>query len=163
MSTPETAEPLFMECPQKADGMDDMLLFCVTANTLDIWETAVELFRRHHTGREPVRSLSVKTGSLAVLNQLGNPSAPVPVLPPVPDAPMFRWGTNSAALAASCSGDTSTVGIPLSPAIEISWFWQKGQRRLQPKLPTDKIRLPGWNRRRGFFAMGSRAKLVSFP
>ena len=29
MSTPETAEPLFMECPQKADGMDDMLLFGV--------------------------------------------------------------------------------------------------------------------------------------
>mgnify|MGYP007025189944 CR=1 FL=1 len=24
MSTPETAEPLFMECPQKADGMNDM-------------------------------------------------------------------------------------------------------------------------------------------
>ena len=27
MSTPETAEPLFMECPQKADGMNDMLPF----------------------------------------------------------------------------------------------------------------------------------------
>ena len=27
MSTPETAEPLFMECPQKAGGMNDMLLF----------------------------------------------------------------------------------------------------------------------------------------
>ena len=35
-----------------------------TANTLDIWETAVELFRRHHTGREPVRSLSVKASGL---------------------------------------------------------------------------------------------------
>ena len=28
-----------------------------TANTLDIWETAVELFRRHHAGREPTRGL----------------------------------------------------------------------------------------------------------
>ena len=35
-----------------------------TANTLDIWETAVELFRRHHTSREPVRSLSVKASGL---------------------------------------------------------------------------------------------------
>ncbi len=35
-----------------------------TANTLDIWETAMELFRRHHTGREPVRSLSVKASGL---------------------------------------------------------------------------------------------------
>ena len=35
-----------------------------TANTLDIWETAMELFRRHHTSREPVRSLSVKASGL---------------------------------------------------------------------------------------------------
>ena len=35
-----------------------------TANTLDIWEAAMELFRRHHTGGEPVRSLSVKTSGL---------------------------------------------------------------------------------------------------
>ncbi len=31
-----------------------------TANTLNIWETAVELFRQYHAGRKPVRSLSVK-------------------------------------------------------------------------------------------------------
>ena len=35
-----------------------------TANTLDIWEAAMELFRRHHTGGEPVRSLSVKASGL---------------------------------------------------------------------------------------------------
>lgn len=35
-----------------------------TANTLDIWEAAVELFRRHHTDGEPVRSLSVKANGL---------------------------------------------------------------------------------------------------
>ena len=35
-----------------------------TANTLDIWETAVGLFQRHHTSREPVRSLSVKASGL---------------------------------------------------------------------------------------------------
>ena len=35
-----------------------------TANTLDIWETAMGLFRKHHIGREPVRSLSVKASGL---------------------------------------------------------------------------------------------------
>lgn len=35
-----------------------------TANTLNIWETAVELFRQHHAGRKPVRSLSVKVSGL---------------------------------------------------------------------------------------------------
>ena len=35
-----------------------------TANTLDIWETAVGLFRKHHIGQEPVRSLSVKASGL---------------------------------------------------------------------------------------------------
>ncbi len=76
---------------------------------------------------------------------------------------MFPRGISSAALSASRSGDTSTVWIVPSPAMEISWFWQKGQRRLQPKLPTDKIRLLGRKRRRGFFSMGSRARLVSLP
>lgn len=36
-----------------------------TGNTLDIWKAAMELFRRHHTGGEPVRSLSVKASGLA--------------------------------------------------------------------------------------------------
>ena len=35
-----------------------------TANTLDIWEAAMALFQRHHTGGEPVRSLSVKASGL---------------------------------------------------------------------------------------------------
>lgn len=35
-----------------------------TANTLDIWEATLELFRQHHTGGEPVRSLSVKASGL---------------------------------------------------------------------------------------------------
>lgn len=35
-----------------------------TANTLDIWEAAMELFQRHHSGGEPVRSLSVKASGL---------------------------------------------------------------------------------------------------
>lgn len=37
---------------------------CPTANTLDIWEAAMELFRQHHTDGEPVRSLSVKASGL---------------------------------------------------------------------------------------------------
>lgn len=36
-----------------------------TANTLDIWEASMELFRRHHMAGEPVRSLSVKASGLA--------------------------------------------------------------------------------------------------
>lgn len=36
-----------------------------TANTLDIWEAAMELFRRHHMDGKPVRSLSVKASGLA--------------------------------------------------------------------------------------------------
>ena len=47
--------------------------------------------------------------------------------------------------------------------MEISWFWQNGQRKLQPKLPTDKIVLPLWNRRSGFFSMGSSARLTTLP
>ena len=43
-------------------------LDCPTANTLDIWEITVELFRRYHTGREPVRSLSVKASGLTPAN-----------------------------------------------------------------------------------------------
>lgn len=35
-----------------------------TANTLDIWEAAMELFQGHHSRGEPVRSLSVKAGGL---------------------------------------------------------------------------------------------------
>lgn len=40
----------------------------LTANTLDIWEAALELFRRHHSSREPVRSLSVKASRLTPAN-----------------------------------------------------------------------------------------------
>ena len=43
-------------------------LDCPTANTLDIWEITMELFRRYHTGREPVRSLSVKASGLTPAN-----------------------------------------------------------------------------------------------
>ena len=60
-------------CSTVALGVRDNQLQCYdrqakldrpTANTLDIWETAMELFRRHHTSREPVRSLSVKASAL---------------------------------------------------------------------------------------------------
>lgn len=36
-----------------------------SANTMDLWEAAVELFQRHHTGGSPVRSLSVKASGLS--------------------------------------------------------------------------------------------------
>lgn len=36
----------------------------LTANTLDIWEAAIELFRQRYAGGEPVRSLSVKVSGL---------------------------------------------------------------------------------------------------
>ena len=41
-----------------------------TANTLDIWEAALELFRRHHTDGAPVRSLSVKAGGLSPAGEM---------------------------------------------------------------------------------------------
>ena len=41
-----------------------------TANTLDIWEAALELFRRHHTDGTPVRSLSVKAGGLSPAGEM---------------------------------------------------------------------------------------------
>ena len=31
-----------------------------------------------------------------------------------------------------------------------------------PKLPTDRIRLPGWNRRSGFFSMGVKRQRRKF-
>ncbi|MDE7245318.1 MAG: DNA polymerase IV [Oscillospiraceae bacterium] len=41
-----------------------------TANTLDIWETAVEIFERHHVGGVPVRGLSVKVSNLAPAEEM---------------------------------------------------------------------------------------------
>lgn len=41
-----------------------------TSNTLDIWEAAVELFRRHHTAGSPVRSLSVKASGLSLAESM---------------------------------------------------------------------------------------------
>ena len=41
-----------------------------TANTLDIWEAALELFRRHHTGGALVRSLAVKAGGLSPASEM---------------------------------------------------------------------------------------------
>ena len=45
-----------------------------TANTLDIWEAAVEIFRQHHAGGVSVRSLSVKVGNLAPAEEMGQMS-----------------------------------------------------------------------------------------
>jgi hypothetical protein len=42
-------------------------------------------------------------------------------------------------------------------------FWQKKQDMLHPKLPADRILLPGKNRASGFFSTGSRARLVNLP
>ena len=50
-----------------------------------------------------------------------------------------------------------------STALEISAFWQNGQKRLQPKHPAERIRLPGKNRRSGFFSIGSSASAVRRP
>ena len=41
-----------------------------TANTLDIWEAALELFRRHHTNGTPVRSFAVKAGGLSPTGEM---------------------------------------------------------------------------------------------
>ena len=41
-----------------------------TANTLDIWEAALDLFRRYHTDGTPVRSLSVKAGGLSPAGEM---------------------------------------------------------------------------------------------
>ncbi len=38
-----------------------------SANTMDLWEAAVELFQRHHTDGSPVRSLSVKASGLSLV------------------------------------------------------------------------------------------------
>ena len=76
---------------------------------------------------------------------------------------MLPRGFSSSANAASAAGDMSSVRSVPSPAMDISWFWQNGQRRLQPKPPTDKIILPPWNRRSGFFSTGSRARLTTLP
>jgi hypothetical protein len=47
--------------------------------------------------------------------------------------------------------------------MEISQFWQKGQFRLHPKLPTDRMPFPGKKRFRGFFSTGSSASEVAMP
>ena len=41
-----------------------------TANTLDIWDAALDLFRRHHTDGTSVRSLSVKAGGLSPAGEM---------------------------------------------------------------------------------------------
>lgn len=41
-----------------------------SANTMDLWEAAVELFRRHHTAGSPVRSLSVKASGLSLAESM---------------------------------------------------------------------------------------------
>lgn len=41
-----------------------------TANTLDIWEAALELFRRHHASETPVRSFAVKAGGLSPAGEM---------------------------------------------------------------------------------------------
>ncbi len=41
-----------------------------TANTLDIWEASLALFRRHHANGAPVRSLAVKAGGLSPASEM---------------------------------------------------------------------------------------------
>ena len=41
-----------------------------TANTLDIWDAAVEIFKQHHVSGAPVRSLSVKASGLAPAEEM---------------------------------------------------------------------------------------------
>lgn len=41
-----------------------------TANTLDIWDAAVEIFKQHHVSGVPVRSLSVKASGLAPAEEM---------------------------------------------------------------------------------------------
>ena len=55
-------------------------------------------------------------------------------------------GRAASASSVSSSGHTVSA-VPAQRRAcsdqEISWFWQKGQRKLQPKPPADRIILPG--------------------
>ena len=66
-------------CSTVAVGIrDNRLLTCnrqtrlprPTANTLDIWEAAVGIFKQHHVSGVPVRSLSVKASNLAPAEEM---------------------------------------------------------------------------------------------
>jgi len=56
---------------------------------------------------------------------------------------MFPFPRRLSARMASSSGSCLCQGTEFSSAQEIVSFWQNGQRRLQPKLPIERIRLPG--------------------
>lgn len=75
---------------------------------------------------------------------------------------------------------TDTAGNQISPTTDSNgdsiysceaegWSYRLNQSKRRYyevfllELTTDNIQLPGWNRRSGFFSMGSKARLASVP
>ena len=69
---------------------------------------------------------------------------------------------SSPASAERRAGVMSSVAADVS-AVAMEAFWQKGQARLQPKLPTERMKLPGCKWYSGFFSIGSSASEVKRP
>src|SRR5690349_24476345 len=63
-----------------------------------------------------------------------------------------------AAAAASASGAAADDSVSISRDLEMSWFWQNRQARLQPAVPNDSTAEPGRKWLSGFFSTGSTQK-----
>lgn len=63
------------------------------------------------------------------------------------------------------SGDVIRPGMRgARPGIlDSEWFWHQGHLRLHPAVATERLSVPGRKWKRGFFSMGSVARLVSMP
>ena len=53
------------------------------------------------------------------------------------------------------SGEAWSASVSISRLLEMSWFWQKAQARLQPAVPNDSTGVPGRKWFSGFFSIGS--------
>ena len=67
------------------------------------------------------------------------------------------------AARAICSGVAALALVSTSRLLEISWFWQNEQARLQPAVPKDSVALPGRKWNSGFFSIGSTQKPDEAP
>jgi len=50
-----------------------------------------------------------------------------------------------------------------APACEICQFWQPEQSTLQPRVPRDRARVPGWKWKKGFFSISSETTDAGRP
>ena len=62
------------------------------------------------------------------------------------------------AARAIASGPARSALVSISRLLEISWFWQKAQARLQPAVPKERTDEPGRKWNSGFFSIGSTQK-----